>query len=109
MPCPTRFRQIVRNLLTNAARYGGGKIWVELANGPASVSISVCDDGTGVPEALSTKIFEPYVSAHEDLDRPQALGLGLAIARRLARLMAGDVTYERVDGITRFTLTLNKA
>lgn len=106
---PTRFRQIVRNLLTNAARYGGEKIWVELANGPASVAISVCDDGAGVPAELSTKIFEPYVSAHEDLDRPQALGLGLAIARRLARLMAGDVTYERVDGITRFTLTLNQA
>ena len=106
---PTRFRQIVRNLLTNAARYGGEKVWVELANGPASVAISICDNGDGVPGELSKQIFEPYVSAHEDRDRPQALGLGLAIARRLARLMGGDVTYGRTDGVTKFTLTLAKA
>ncbi|HEY5650932.1 MAG TPA: ATP-binding protein [Acidimicrobiia bacterium] len=109
MADPTRFRQIMRNLLTNASRYGGPTIWVELEDGPASVSISVCDDGDGVPDGLSKKIFEPYVSAHSKRDQPQALGLGLAISRRLARLMSGDVTYRRADGVTRFTLTLAKA
>jgi two-component system sensor histidine kinase MtrB len=109
MADPTRFRQIMRNLLTNASRYGGPTIWVELEDGPASVAISVCDDGDGVPDDLSKKIFEPYVSAHAKRDQPQALGLGLAISRRLARLMSGDVTYGRVDGVTKFTLTLAKA
>ncbi len=106
---PTRFRQIMRNLLTNATRYGGDSIWVELEDGPASVAISVCDNGSGVPDDLGKRIFEPYVSAHEKSEQPQALGLGLAISRRLARLMAGDVTYARSDGVTRFTLTLAKA
>jgi signal transduction histidine kinase len=109
MADPTRFRQIMRNLLTNATRYGGQTIWVELEDGPASVAISVCDDGEGVPEDLNKKIFEPYVSAHSRRDQPQALGLGLAISRRLARLMSGDVTYSRADGVTKFTLTLAKA
>ena len=106
---PTRFRQIMRNLLTNATRYGGDSVWVELEDGPASVAIAVCDDGPGVPNDLAKKIFEPYVSAHEKGEQPQALGLGLAISRRLARLMAGDVTYSRSEGVTRFTLTLAKA
>jgi K+-sensing histidine kinase KdpD/membrane protein YdbS with pleckstrin-like domain len=109
MADPTRFRQIMRNLLTNATRYGGESIWVELEDGPASVAISVCDDGSGVPEELTKTIFEPYVSAHEKGGQPQALGLGLAISRRLARLMAGDVTYSRTGDVTRFTLTLAKA
>jgi signal transduction histidine kinase len=109
MADPTRFRQIMRNLLSNATRYGGDSIWVELEDGPASVAISVCDDGAGVPDELAKKIFEPYVSAHEKGGQPQALGLGLAISRRLARLMAGDVTYSRSGDVTRFTLTLDKA
>lgn len=109
MADPTRFRQIVRNLMTNASRYGGDSVWIELEDGPASVMISVCDDGPGVPEELAKKIFEPYVSAHDRGGQPQALGLGLAISRRLARLMAGDVTYSRSGDVTRFTLTLAKA
>mgnify|MGYP000323134194 CR=1 FL=1 len=76
---------------------------------PASVAISVCDNGSGVPDELAKKIFEPYVSAHDKSGQPQALGLGLAISRRLARLMAGDVTYARTGDVTKFTLTLAKA
>ena len=106
---PTRLRQILRNLLTNAVRYGGETIWVELDEQPGSVVIAICDDGEGVPAEHASDIFEPYVSAHGDRSRPQALGLGLAISRRLARLMDGDVTYERVDGVTRFRLSLVKA
>ena len=109
MADPTRLRQILRNLLTNAVRYGGDEIWVELGEQPGSVEIVVCDDGAGVPPERAAEIFEPYVSAHADRSRPQALGLGLAISRRLARLMNGDVTYERRDGVTRFTLSLVKA
>lgn len=106
---PTRLRQILRNLLTNAVRYGGDTIWVELDEQPGSIGIAVCDDGDGVPAEHASDIFEPYVSAHGDRSRPQALGLGLAISRRLARLMDGDVTYERIDGVTRFRLSLVRA
>ena len=106
---PTRLRQILRNLLTNAARYGGSEIWVELEEHELSVSIAVCDNGEGVPAHLAMSIFDPYVSAHPDETQPQALGLGLAISRRLARLMGGEVTYEHKAGTTRFVLTLQKA
>lgn len=103
---PNRVRQVVRNLVVNAGRYGGQSVWIELEPHRESLAISVVDDGDGVPDVMAERIFEPYATAHEGAERPQALGLGLAISRRLARSMGGDVTYQRVDGSTRFTLTL---
>lgn len=103
---PNRFRQIVRNLVVNAGRYGGERIWIEMTPHERRLEVTVVDDGRGVPESMAEAIFEPYATAHPSQDRPQALGLGLAIARRLARSMGGDVTYARVDGLTRFTLSV---
>ena len=101
-----RFRQIVRNLVVNAGRYGGERIWIELAARDSVFEVAVVDDGRGVPEDMAEAIFEPYATAHRDRDRPQALGLGLAISRRLARSMGGDVVYRREGDLTRFSLRL---
>jgi signal transduction histidine kinase len=104
---PLRLRQVVRNLLSNAARYGGPHAWIELGGALDRVVVAVVDDGAGVPEADAERIFEPYQSAHGP--RPDALGLGLAIARRLTRLMGGDVRYRRVDELSRFEVELPAA
>lgn len=104
-----RFRQIVRNLLVNAERYGGDKVWIEFEASPRWLELAVADDGLGVPDEQADLIFEPYATAHSHADRPQALGLGLAISRRLARSMGGDVRYERRDGATQFILRLRRA
>ncbi len=103
---PLRFRQIVRNLLSNAARYGGDRAWIDIEEGQRVLSISVLDDGLGVPEEAADKIFEAYERAHNAATQPSSVGLGLAVSRQLARLMGGDLTYRRRDGATAFVLTL---
>lgn len=104
---PLRFRQIVRNLLTNATRYGGEGIWIEVEDRQADVVVSVVDNGSGVPRALESRIFEAYERGEDSqVSQPGSVGLGLAVSRRLAGLMNGSLEYRRVDGNTRFELSL---
>ncbi len=106
---PMRVKQIVRNLVTNARRYGGERIWLEVTSGREDVSILVCDNGNGIPPSKTDSVFEPYQSAHDQRLQPGSVGLGLALSRKLARLMDGELTYERREGDTVFRLTLNRA
>ncbi len=102
---PLRTRQIVRNLLSNAGRYGGSDVWVELGSRNGSVVVRVCDSGPGVEGADRDRIFEPYRSAHPQASMPASVGLGLSVARQLARLMGGDVELVAAPH-TAFELTL---
>ncbi len=106
---PIRLRQILRNILTNAVRYGGDHIEVSAELSAAGVRIQIADDGSGVPEADRERIFEPYVQANNIAGVPASMGLGLSVARSLARLMGGDLAYEYIRGWSRFTLTLPAA
>ncbi|GBE25201.1 aerobic respiration control sensor protein ArcB [bacterium BMS3Bbin02] len=103
---PGRVRQILRNLLTNAARYGGTHIQIRMHSDGSSAFLQVCDDGPGVPEHDSETIFEPYRRSHVTPGRPGSVGLGLTVSRTLARLMGGDLTYRYDNGISIFELTL---
>jgi signal transduction histidine kinase len=115
VPCaayadPTRVRQILRNLLTNAYRYGGR--WVELRVSPTStdqVSIRIRDDGKGVSAEDAAAIFAPYFSSHVREGLTESVGLGLTVSRKLARAMGGDLRYRRVAGWTVFELLLPSA
>ena len=100
-----RVRQILRNLITNAYRYGGNHIEIRFIEGEGTCGAAVWDDGPGVPAAQRGRIFEPYRRAHETPGRPGSLGLGLAVSRRLAQLMGGELTY-RYDAGSRFELIL---
>jgi PAS domain S-box-containing protein len=102
----TRVRQILRNLVTNALRYGGPSIVIRAHSGVDRVVIEVHDDGDGVTDADAAKIFEPYHHTGQVAGRPPSIGLGLTVARRLARLMNGDLSYERRAGWSRFSLEL---
>lgn len=88
---PLRVRQILRNLLTNADRYGGPRAWVELSERDDSAVVRVCDSGVGLEPDDQHRIFEPYMSIHDRTGTPASVGLGLSVARQLARLMDGDV------------------
>lgn len=100
--------QILRNLLRNAAAFGGGNIWVRIGAGYNRVTLDVVDDGPGVAPEDVDRIFEPYQSLHRDRRSHPSLGLGLFVARRLARAMGGDVRYAREEGKTVFELSLPK-
>lgn len=101
-----RLRQIIRNLVTNAIRYGGSTIWVgtELVWGEAV--IRVADSGPGLPDGEWEKIFEPYHQAHIDSGNPTGVGIGLSVSRMLAGLMGGNVTYQHRNGMSVFEVTL---
>jgi signal transduction histidine kinase len=93
--------QVLVNLLSNAEKYGGEKKQIELAaerNG-SSVAVRVMDRGVGVPTGCEDKIFEQFFRAHDCLSSGiQGSGLGLTLARQIARAHGGDVTYSRREG-----------
>jgi len=103
---PARVRQIIRNLLSNAIRYGGDKIMVDIVALEDSAVLAVSDNGPGISPAEQERIFEPYQIAHDPGSQPSSVGLGLAVARRLARLMGVNLTYERTGNISVFQLQL---
>jgi signal transduction histidine kinase len=90
---PTRLRQIVRNLITNAIRYGGNQIRVVVSeNGPRGV-IDVRDSGGPIPPSRVETMFDPFDHTDGGGRTPNSVGLGLAVARSLARVMGGDLSY----------------
>ena len=106
---PLRLRQIVRNLLTNAIRFGGPEIVVELGTDGTSATVVVKDNGPGPDPGVAEKIFEPYVRMSEAITTPRSIGLGLSVARHLARLMDGELAFRRDDDWTAFELRLPSA
>jgi signal transduction histidine kinase len=103
---PLRVRQILRNLLTNAQRYGGERVRVEIGRIGSTGVVQVLDDGAGIASEDEAGIFEPYVTMHGQAGRPGSVGLGLPVARGLATRMGGDLVYKRVEGWTAFELSL---
>ncbi|MCB1246469.1 MAG: HAMP domain-containing histidine kinase, partial [Acidimicrobiia bacterium] len=107
----TRLRQILRNLIENAGKYGGDQILVEgELSEPGVFTVSVSDNGNGIPDADRDRIFEHFEQLSSGDGRlQQGVGLGLPIARRLARAMGGDLWYEDrfpVGSKFRFTVRL---
>lgn len=103
---PTRTRQIIRNLVTNAIKYGGERVTIETVEGEESTVLTVVDDGPGLDEEQWGAIFEPYHRAHEATTQPASIGLGLTVSRQLARMMGGDLNYECGQRGSAFTLVL---
>lgn len=101
-----RIHQIIRNLVTNADRYGGDIVTVEVRRDGNDAVLSVRDDGPGVPDDKVDLIFTAFGKAHHDPGRTESVGLGLTVSQNLAQLMGGDVIYRRNDGWTCFELRL---
>ena len=93
---PKRVHQVVRNLLENARKYGGDDVLIEGFDYGDHFVVVVSDNGPGVPDPSIQKIFEHFEQVSKgDARSSSGIGLGLPIARRLARAMGGDVWYER--------------
>ena len=90
-----RLRQVVDNLLSNAIKFtaAGGSVELSLAIENDAAVVAVRDTGIGFDSAFSEKLFEPFVQQEQGRDRSAGgLGLGLAIAARLAKLQNGSLT-----------------
>ena len=103
---PARVRQILRNMVSNAYRYGGEQIRISMSVVAGHGHVRVADNGAGLPPEDWERMFEPYVRMHETATQPAALGIGLSVSRHLARLMGGDLTYQHEDGWSMFDLSL---
>jgi PAS domain S-box-containing protein len=103
---PARVRQILRNLVSNALRYGGENVVVRVGADTGQAYVRVEDDGSGVSPSERERIFEPYSRAHNAPGLTASMGLGLSISRDLARLMGGDLIYSREADVSVFTLTM---
>jgi signal transduction histidine kinase len=102
--------QVLVNLLSNAEKYSGTRREVGLHSSRenGSVLISVQDRGIGVPDSEGEKIFEAFHRSNDSLaSNVQGSGLGLTLARNIARDHGGDIEYhKRDDGGSVFTLRL---
>lgn len=106
---PARVRQILRNMLTNAERYGGPNVSASIASADGWVCVDISDDGAGVPEAEREGIFELYRRGQNEDSRKEGAGIGLAVSRQLAELMGGTLTYFRDAKHSVFRLKLPAA
>jgi len=92
---PGQIRQLIHNLLQNAqdavAGMGEPRITIRTEHKDGSALLSIEDNGVGFPEALMTRVFEPYVTT-----KPKGTGLGLAIVKKIVEEHAGKIEIENL-------------
>ena len=97
---PARLRQILLNLIGNAVKFthhGRITIEAERAGYGQPIEIRVIDTGMGIPDADLDRVFNDFVTLNARYDRQaEGTGLGLGIARRVARAMGGEIGVESV-------------
>ena len=110
LPATGEFRRVLQvlvNLIGNAVRYSppDGMVWIRAERDGNMAAVVVADQGKGIAVADQARIFEKFERI--DVSEPGGSGLGLYIARRLARAMGGDVTVDSAPGQgARFVFTL---
>lgn len=114
---PVRMQQIFMNILGNSVKYTppGGRLSLEIREKPSDMSgygcyeFEFCDNGIGMSQEFLDRLFEPF-SREEDsrVSKIEGTGLGMAIARNIARMMNGDIVVESESGKgSRFTVKLS--
>jgi signal transduction histidine kinase/CheY-like chemotaxis protein len=108
-----KIRQIVINLVTNALKYGVPPAAKVLAatemqtNGKARLTVSVLNTGPTIPESEIQRIFEGFTRGRDALTRRiPGSGIGLAVSKRFATAMGGNLTVTSRDGLTAFNLVI---
>ena len=99
----TFLKRILVNLATNSvqAMPNGGKLTIKTTHEDDKIHISVIDTGTGIPEDVKPKIFQPLITT-----KSKGQGFGLAVVKRLVEAMGGTITFESKVGVgTEFRLT----
>ncbi|WP_372789366.1 ATP-binding protein [Paraconexibacter sp.] len=100
--------QILRSLLRNVTEHGGGRAALTAAVTDDVVTLELTDDGAGIPREDADRVFEPFARLDDRVGA--GAGLGLAVARGLARAVGGDLRLTRhAPAGAGFTLTLPRA
>jgi signal transduction histidine kinase len=103
---PVSVEQILFNLVDNACKYAGSDVTLSCSATVTTLHLCVADEGPGVSAEVEERLFEPLrKSAQESAQTAPGIGLGLALSRRLARAMGGDLRYRKDRGAS-FELTL---
>jgi signal transduction histidine kinase len=89
--------EMLGNLVENAAKYGGGRVFVTVERKPKQVDILVEDDGPGIPEDRRGELFKR--GARLDTTGKPGTGLGLAIVRDVAEIYGGSIRIEESDDL----------
>ena len=106
---PGRVRQVLRNLVSNAIRYGADPIEVHVTAQDSQITVAVVDHGAGIPESARERMFQPYSTFAATEGLTASVGLGLHVSRDLALRMGGALDYRRQEGVTTFELILPAA
>ena len=101
--------RILQPVLENACRYGSTQVRIDIRTENSSIVYAVEDDGPGVAAEERERIFEPGTRGRAAREGEQGAGLGLALARRLARTIDGDVVADREASGGRFLIRLPAA
>ncbi|HEY4752420.1 MAG TPA: ATP-binding protein, partial [Candidatus Limnocylindrales bacterium] len=96
----TAIVQVVRNLLSNAAKYSpvGGRVQVQLRGDADGVAVAVRDEGPGIDPAEAERIFDPFYRSPSTAGQASGAGIGLYVSRRLVDAMDGRITAASVGG-----------
>ncbi len=106
---PRQIAQVIGNLTANAIQYtpAGGRVSIEAGCKTDRMWIAVEDTGSGIAPDEAAHIFDPFYRGARGRRFPQGMGLGLAIARDIARAHGGDITVQSEVGRgSRFTINL---
>ena len=95
----TRFKQVILNLISNAAKYNrpNGKIYLRTGDGASGfIRVEIADTGFGIPEEKRAQLFEPFERLGAETSEIEGTGIGLTITRKLMELMNGSIGFDTI-------------
>jgi signal transduction histidine kinase len=106
-----RLEQVMLNLMTNAVKFTppGGHISISAREEGPNITVSVKDNGIGIPKEEQSRLFQPYSRIQSDRQKQPGLGLGLALAKQVVELHSGKIWVDSESGSgSTFYFTLPK-
>ena len=105
---PDLLKHAIENLLTNAIKFSRKNIEINLSISTQNITITIEDDGPGIPESKFENIFQPFTTLEEEYSSGKHIGLGLAIARSIVELHKGKIfiTNASTLGGAKFSVVL---